>query len=516
MGTRWAGAAALAAAVGLALGGCGIDKAGERARQRNTIGAVEIATTFCTSGDADLAAHSCAPFSSEHRGQALVSYRVPEGSSAPDGFDDDGGLLHFRADAGLAAYMQASQPEEGMRWVAYVSSVQSPVPRIGHAFVVSPEFSLPAGSARPFAGPFPYKVVGGWRELPDPADDGSAPIDCSDTGHTSCIETGADGDDSLASVRDLAVLPGGDPPAVAPGGHVRVPFDLRLAGAGGEGARFGLSASSDLPGASVALDADSVAPGSDSVTPVAVEVTVPAGAPAGTYRVDLDAVAPGDGDVIIRRVRARAAAVGSLEHRGGSMTFRVVDPPPPPSPPHDPDSDPGPREEPPPPAVVPPAVVPPAVVPPAVVPPAVPVSGPPPAVRLPAARRARLRLSLSAVPRRAYGGDHATYFLMVSNTAREPAARTRVCERLPARVQFVEATRPMRFAGRSVCFAGGRLGAGRSLAALVYVHVDTDARPGMARARATATAANADRVRAAARLRVLRRAAPPHRAPVTG
>jgi hypothetical protein len=508
METRWAGAAALAAVVGLALGGCGIDKAGERARQRNTIGAVEIATTFCTSGDADLAAHSCAPFSSEHRGQALVSYRVPQGSSAPDGFDDDGGLLHFRADAGLAAYMQASQPEDGMRWVAYVSGVQSPVPRIGHAFVVSPEFSLPAGSARPYPGPFPYRVVGGWRELPDTADDGSAPIDCSDTGHTSCTETGVDGDDSLASVRDLAVLPGGDPPAVAPGAHVRVPFDLRLAGAGGDGVRFGLSASTDLSGASVALDADSVAPGGDSVTPVAVDVTVPAGAPAGTYRVDLDAVAPGDGDVIIRRVRAKAGAVGALEHRTGSMTFRVVDPPPPP--PHDPDPDPGPREAPPPPAVVPPAVV-----PPAVVPPAGPVSGPP-TVRPHVARRARLRLSLSAVPRRAYGGDYASYLLMVSNTAREPAARTRVCERLPARVQFVGATRRVRLTGRSLCFAGGRLGAGRSLAALVYVHVDTDARPGMARARATATAANADRVRAAARLRVLRRATRPHRAPVTG
>jgi hypothetical protein len=91
-----------------------------------------------------------------------------------------------------------------------------------------------------------------------------------------------------------------------------------------------------------------------------------------------------------------------------------------------------------------------------------------------------------------------------------------VCERLPARVQFVQATRRVTFRGRDLCFRRTRLGAGGSMAALVYVHVDTDARAGMAHASATATAANAHPARAHARLRVLRRAAPPHRAPVTG
>ena len=54
-------------------------------------------------------------------------------------------------------------------------------------------------------------------------------------------ETGAEGADSLASTRDLAVLPGGSVPSVAPGGEARVPFDLRLAGPGG--AAFSLAAS---------------------------------------------------------------------------------------------------------------------------------------------------------------------------------------------------------------------------------------------------------------------------------
>ena len=74
--------------------------------------------------------------------------------------------------------------------------------------------------------------------------------------------------------------------------------------------------------------------------------------------------------------------------------------------------------------------------------------------------------------------------------------RTRVCETLPGRVQFVRRERRLRFAGRDVCFGRGRLAAGGSLAALVYVHVDTDARPGVARAPGPPRlAANADRAR---------------------
>jgi uncharacterized repeat protein (TIGR01451 family) len=149
---------------------------------------------------------------------------------------------------------------------------------------------------------------------------------------------------------------------------------------------------------------------------------------------------------------------------------------------------------------------------PAVPPPPAPLPVPAP----PDAHRAVLGLSLSALPRRAYNGDYASYLVVARNRSRLAATGIRVCQTLPGRVQFVQATRRVRFAGRRLCFRHRRLASGGSVAALLYVHVDTDARPGMARARATATAANADVARARAQLRVLRRAAAPRPAPVTG
>src|SRR4051812_27031146 len=95
MGLRRGVWAVVAAAGALAVGGCGIDKADERAQQLDAIGDVVVQTVFCTSGDADRDSHACAPFGIRHRGQALVAYRIPGGSEAPDAFDADRGTLHF-------------------------------------------------------------------------------------------------------------------------------------------------------------------------------------------------------------------------------------------------------------------------------------------------------------------------------------------------------------------------------------------------------------------------------------
>jgi hypothetical protein len=154
-------------------------------------------------------------------------------------------------------------------------------------------------------------------------------------------------------------------------------------------------------------------------------------------------------------------------------------------------------------------------------PPAGPTPGPvgePPAP-VPAqveAPRARFRLSLVALPRHAYSGGYASYRVVARNVSHQPAVRARICERLPGRVQFVRASRHVRFAGPELCFGRRRLPGGSALTARVLVHVDTDARPGLTSARATATAANADRARARARMRVMVRAVAPRRAPVTG
>jgi uncharacterized repeat protein (TIGR01451 family) len=174
------------------------------------------------------------------------------------------------------------------------------------------------------------------------------------------------------------------------------------------------------------------------------------------------------------------------------MQYRVVEPPPAPVPVGDP---------PPPPTADPPAPIPPPV---------------PVPIDTPRSVRARLALSLTALPRRVYSGSNVSYRLVVRNVSREPALRARVCARLPGSVQFVGATTRVWFAGSELCFDRARIAAGDEVAERVVVHVDVDAHPGMTRARATASAANADLSRARARMRVIRRPCHAQRAPVTG
>ena len=245
------------ALVAVAVGGCGVDKVAENARQLNVIGDVEVATVFCTSGDMNRDSHSCAGYERPHRGQALVAYRIPAGSSAPESLTDDGGNWHFTRSDSYATYMQEHYPEAGMRWAAYVSEVKAAAAGDRAAFTVSPSFPLPDPGA-PFEGPFRYSVTGGWRELTDEADDGSAPVDCAAPADISCTPPG---DDSALATRDLAVKPASDVPAVVAGGEVDVPFDVRLAGAGG--APFDLRATSNLDGASVSVDEQAIESGDE-------------------------------------------------------------------------------------------------------------------------------------------------------------------------------------------------------------------------------------------------------------
>jgi hypothetical protein len=486
---------AIAVATALALSGCGIDKAAENGRQLDVIGDVELSTTFCTSGDGDAQSRACAPFSSAYRGQLLVAYRLPDGSSIPDELTDDGGVRHFTWSASYTAYMRDTYPEDGMYWAAYVSDVYSSTAGDQYAFTLSPEVTLPEPGA-PFAGPLRYQVVGGYRTLNDPGDDGAAPVDCTALDFIVCVSTGVAEHDSLQPTRDLAVLPSGEPPVVEAGGHVAVPFDLRFAGSGGEGVAFSLSASDGT------VSQQTFQPASDSDSVATVDVAVPADTEPGDYDVELTATALGEDDGVIRKVRGARLHIGGSQTRTGTMTYRVVAPQPPVPPAVDPPSSPPAPPDPPP-------VQHTETPPPAPVPVPVPVGAP-------RAVRARLALSLTALPRRAYSGTNVSYRVVVRNVSREPALRTRTCALLPHVVQFVRATAGVRFAGSRLCFDRRRLDAGAEAAAKLVAHVDVDARPGMTHARATAAAANAGRVRARARMRVLRRPCRPQHTPVTG
>ena len=91
------------------------------------------------------------------------------------------------------------------------------------------------------------------------------------------------------TTRDLGVLATNATASGAPGSLVSLPFTLRYAGNATAAANFGLSATSTLPGATLAVTPGGLAPATNSDSQALVAVGIPAGAKAGTYDVTLTA-----------------------------------------------------------------------------------------------------------------------------------------------------------------------------------------------------------------------------------
>ena len=89
-------------------------------------------------------------------------------------------------------------------------------------------------------------------------------------------------------VRDLGILAGA-PANGSPGGLAAVPFTLRFAGSAFSLARFALTATTTLPGATLGVTPGDLTPATDSDSQALVAVGIPAGARAGTYDVTLTA-----------------------------------------------------------------------------------------------------------------------------------------------------------------------------------------------------------------------------------
>jgi hypothetical protein len=92
----------------------------------------------------------------------------------------------------------------------------------------------------------------------------------------------------IGSSRDLGILAGASAKA-APGGLAGMAFTLRFAGSATAAATFQLSATSTLPGASLAVTPTPLTPPSNSTNQAVVAIGVPAGAKAGSYKVTLQA-----------------------------------------------------------------------------------------------------------------------------------------------------------------------------------------------------------------------------------
>ena len=89
--------------------------------------------------------------------------------------------------------------------------------------------------------------------------------------------------------RDLGVLATNATASGGPAALVSLPFTLRYAGSATAAANFALTATSTLPGATLAVTPGGLAPASNSDSQALVAVGIPAGAKAGTYDVTLTA-----------------------------------------------------------------------------------------------------------------------------------------------------------------------------------------------------------------------------------
>jgi len=226
------------------------------------------------------------------QGQLLVGFRVPDGTGAPATFASDLEDVTFsRSETYMQALATRFLPPAGQHWEGYVSTVKSFEPGVAADATTSvhPEFTLPPQPAgAPFSGPLPWRMVVGFRRLPDVGGAGApvvctAPALCVDAPEVERVPTALQ-----APVSDFGVLPGTG--ATAPQTTTAtVSFPLSYSDGGNLGARdVALAATTDVPGATATPSATSVqlAPGTTSID---VSVPVALGTPPGTYSVQLSA-----------------------------------------------------------------------------------------------------------------------------------------------------------------------------------------------------------------------------------
>src|SRR3954451_5013808 len=168
----------LAIPLAWAIAGCGIGIREQSSSQRGVIGRVQVSTTFCTTADAATSDNSsCLAHSKDNRGQALVGYRIPQGSSAPETLVSTGDLeLTYTQDAAYTSYLNQQYPKDGASWIGYRSEVHESHAGDDPSWTLTPRFSLP-NAGEPYPGPFAYATTAGYRDLAA-GDDGSAPVVC--------------------------------------------------------------------------------------------------------------------------------------------------------------------------------------------------------------------------------------------------------------------------------------------------------------------------------------------------
>lgn len=253
-------------------------------------------------------------------GQLFVGFRVPDGSGGPDTFLSDAQDASFSRSATYTDQLTTLfPPAAGWRWVGYVSTPKTFDPSVSSSRETGgqPEFTLPPqASGEPFAGPFLWRVVAGFRSLTNAGDAGT-PIACG-TGTTFCADSPPNPSiptNLEAAVSDFGVLAGNRVTADR-ATTATVSFPVRYVDGGAMGAQsLAISAKTTVPGGTATPSVTTLNAAPNSTTTVDVNVPVPASAPPGSYTVTLTAVA---GTAAVTRSNLATIEVSDKTVAGGT------------------------------------------------------------------------------------------------------------------------------------------------------------------------------------------------------
>jgi hypothetical protein len=318
----------------LVLGGCIVGVGPVTTTQDDVIGNVRLTFAICPSeteedpaaGDQDPDSHDGCPNNgnagppfmspdptNDNDYQVLVAFRVPVGTTAPAAFAAGPGstglsdtLSFTRSPSYARSLTDGVPPPAGFEWVGYISNSYTHNDGADNTPAQRAQFSVefglpPAVAGTPFAGPFRIRpVVGGRIENGEPTRTvscGDDPFDLSGGsvgGSSICIDSPGQpittNTNIQVATRDLAIAP--STVTASPGQTPAVPFDANLNGTLPAGTTFSVSATTNLPGVTVAPSPASFAPAANATTRITVPVPIPKAAGPGTYDVALTARLP--------------------------------------------------------------------------------------------------------------------------------------------------------------------------------------------------------------------------------
>ncbi len=300
---RLALAAALACVTALT-SGCVVFQGGvDAGPQSQIIGDFPVKLVVCASGSPGCPDGGFSQFIAlDGTGQVLLGIRLQTNVSIPSSFTSTGPeALAFTESPSYAAELQRLAPAApGTRWIGFISAVTNYAFESGpQSFPVQLPYTLGRGAdGSPFKGPVEGELRLGGRQV-TAAFPGSRPVVCGpsltavfDEDTSAANEVQLICTDTIAThldpVRDLGILTGAAAGG-SPGGLAGMAFEVRFAGAASLLADFTLTATTTLPGASVAVTPEVFTPTTNGTSQARVAVGIPAAARAGAYNVTLTA-----------------------------------------------------------------------------------------------------------------------------------------------------------------------------------------------------------------------------------